>query len=92
MFHIYLLQSYTSFLDTVSSDSLDIRTMMVLMKCLKDIDIIDVLPMNYSNTDISADLSRIWWYRREVIHCKKFTMKQFEDRWYNISEVRFYFK
>lgn len=84
-----LYMSYMSFFFyKVSSVSLDIRTMIALLKYLKNISITDRLPMYESNTDVGGSLSRIYWYRREVIHCNKFTKEQFEDRWYHISEVR----
>lgn len=66
--------------------------MVAMLKYMKDMSITDGLPEDESNVDICADLSRIWWYRREVINYNTLTMDQFEDRWNNISKVRFYLR
>lgn len=83
---------YVFCLEKVSSVLLDIKTMVAMLKYMKDLSITDGLPEDESNVDICADLSRIWWYRREVINYNTLTMDQFEDRWNNISKVRFYLR
>lgn len=71
----------------VSSDSLDLRTMVVVMEFLKGYDFKYISPNESSNTDDRAALLLLYGYRLEITSTRKFTTDQFEKRWRNITSV-----
>ena len=60
--------------------------MIVLIRNLTPIRISDVVPLP-SNVTEGADLSRLKYYRNQVVHNETLTDNQVHERWNDITQV-----
>ena len=78
---------YLFFLSGIpSSTTFDLTLMIVLIRNLTPIGISDVVPISSDVTE-GADLSRLKYYRNQVVHNETLTDNQVHERWNDIAQV-----
>jgi hypothetical protein len=68
------------------STTFDLTLMIVLIRHLTDISISDVVPLSSDVTE-GADLSRLKYYRNQVVHNEALTDNEVQERWNDITQV-----
>jgi hypothetical protein len=68
------------------STKFDLTLMLVLIRNLTPIRISDVVPLSSDVTE-GADLSRLKYYRNQVVHNETLTDNQVQERWNDITQV-----
>lgn len=73
-----------------TSTDFDLTLMICLLRNLAEVDISDILP-NAKDTSEAASLSRLKYYRNQVVHSQTFSLsdKEFKQYWDDITNVSF---
>ena len=71
-----------------SSKDFDLTLMICLLRILKPIDLMDILP-SATDTSLRADLSRIRYYRNFIVHSDSALVDDtdFESYWNDVTPV-----